>query len=83
MRQRRETRILLGLLLGLATAGVAGEGTPADDDLAVVKKAVATEPNFPNSLSSLSVPTNILIATISTPRRKAFSTVVIKSIFSR
>ena len=25
--------------------GVAGEGTPADDDLAVVKKAVATEPD--------------------------------------
>ena len=44
MRHGRETGILLGLLLGLATAGVAGEGTPADDDLAVVKKAVATEP---------------------------------------
>ena len=42
--QQTATGLFLGLLLGLATAGVAGPRQSADDDLAVVKKAVAPEP---------------------------------------
>lgn len=44
MRHETPTGLVLGLLLGLAATGAAGEGARGDDDLAVVKKAVAAEP---------------------------------------
>ena len=44
MRHETATVLLLGLLLGLATTGAASPRASGDDDLAVVKKAVATEP---------------------------------------
>jgi len=44
MRREKAAGLLVGLLLGMATAGAAGERPAADDDLAVVKKAVAPQP---------------------------------------
>jgi len=44
MRNPIATGLLLGVLLGSTTGVRAGEPPTGDDDLAVVKKAVATEP---------------------------------------
>lgn len=56
MRYERRTGILLGLLLGLATSGLAGEEPRADDDLAVVKKAVSTDPTPAPKMARASSP---------------------------
>ena len=44
MRRGTTAGLLGGLLFGMATLGLAGGGPAADDDLAVVKKAVAPAP---------------------------------------
>ena len=57
MRDDKAMGLCLGLLLGMATLAVCGERAPGDDDLAVVKKAVASEPTpVPKMASALPTP---------------------------
>ena len=53
MRDDTATGLLLVLLLGLATTGSASERASGDDDLAVVKKAVAAEPTPSPKMASV------------------------------